>query len=120
MFSLHDHEAALAHLLALNPVPPSVDIVLVPEHWSSFDDWPSPLHLHLHDLCHVCALQLVSGEGMTLDQYHTALNAFASELSKVDMSMVIHCLQTANMRPEEWKLCCMMRWNLPCLLNWPE
>ena len=90
VFSLTNLETTLDHLLALNPVPPSVKIVLVPEHRSSFDNQPSPLYFHLHDLHHVCAFQSVSGEGMTLDQYHSALDSFISELSEAIVSMVIH------------------------------
>ena len=68
VFSLANLEAAINHLLALTPARPcSVQIVLVPEHHSSFNDWPPPLHLCLHDdLHHICALQSVSGEGPQL------------------------------------------------------
>ena len=60
------------------------------------------------------------GEGMTLNQYHSALDTFASELSKVKMLMVIHHLQTPGMTPEEQNLSRMTQWNLQHLPNWPE
>ena len=120
IFSLADLKATVDHLLALSPAPPSVEIVLAPKHRSSFDDCPPPLHLRLQDLCRVCALQSVSGEGMTLTQYRSALDAFASDLSEPEMSMIIHCLQTADMTPDERNLRHMTRRNLQRLPNWPE
>ena len=57
---------------------------------------------------------------MTLNQYCSALDTFASELSEVEMLMVIHHLQTAGMTPEEKNLSRMTRWNLQCLPNWSE
>ena len=119
VFSLTALEAAIACLYALTPTPLSVEIVLALEHRSSFNDQPPPIHLHLHDLCCICALQLVSGEGMTLDQYRSALDTFASELSEVKMLMVIHHLQTAGMTPEERNLSRITQRNLQRLPNWP-
>jgi hypothetical protein len=57
---------------------------------------------------------------MTFDQYRSALDAFASDMSEVEMSGVIHRLQTADMTPEERDLRRMTRRNLQRLPNWPE
>jgi len=40
-----------------------IEIVLVPAHSSDFDDRAPPLHLHLHDLCRIHALQSIAREG---------------------------------------------------------
>ena len=101
IFSLPNLVATIDCLLALTPVPPSVQVVLVPEHHSSFDNWPPPLHLHLQVLCHGCALQMVSGEGVTLNQCCFAIDGFALDMSEVKRSKVIHHLQPAAMTPEE-------------------
>ena len=61
---------------------------------------------------------MVSGEGMTFNQYCSALDALALDMSEVEMSRVIHCLQTADMTPEEHTLHRMMQHkNLQHLLN---
>jgi hypothetical protein len=73
VFSLSDVESVLDRLHALPSPPATIELVLAPERRSDFDDRPSPLHLRMHDLCHVCALQSVSGEGLTFDEYRSSL-----------------------------------------------
>ena len=120
IFSLSDLDACLASLALQSPTPASIDLVLAPERRSAFDDRPSPLHLRMHDLRRICALQSVSGEGMTPDGYRTALDAFASDLSDVELSAVIHRLQTKGMTPEERLLSKFTCRNLQTLPNWSE
>jgi hypothetical protein len=68
----------------------------------------------MHNLQHICALQLVAGERMTYDEYHAAVNEFASNLTLMEMSAVIshlpaediliNQLQAEGMTPEEQHL----------------
>ena len=90
VFSMSDLTNVIDHLLLQTPVPTTVDLVLAPEHCSTFADCPSPLHLCMHDLHHICALQSISGEGMTVDAYHISLDAFASDLTDIELLKVIH------------------------------
>jgi hypothetical protein len=90
VFSLFDVEAQIAQLLQQDPAPLSVDLVFAPECHSAFDDHPSPLHLCMHDLCQICALQLVSGEGLTFNQYQATLEDFVLDVTDVELSAVIH------------------------------
>ena len=57
---------------------------------------------------------------MNLAQYRSALDAFASDLTEPEMSMVIHRLQTAGMTPDKRNLRRMTRRNLQRLPNWHE
>jgi hypothetical protein len=92
----------------------------------------------MNDLCRVCALQLVDGEGLNLDAHRASLDAFASKLSDAEMLEVIHhlqafkvvhCkkakmtkrmhhLQTADMTPEERRLSKFSHRTLQHLPNW--
>ena len=74
----------------------------------------------MHDLRHICALQSVSGEGMTPDGYRQHLEAFSADLSDIELSMVIQRLQTKAMTPEECKLSKFTRRNLQHLPNWHD
>ena len=90
VFSVSDIDSCVSRLLLQLPVPATVAIVLALECRSAFDDHPALLHLHMHELHRICALRLVSGEGMTSDGYHSLLDTFASALTDVEMSEVIH------------------------------
>jgi hypothetical protein len=74
----------------------------------------------MHDLCHICALQSVSGEGMTPNGYQQHLKAITADLSDIELSLVIQRLQTKAMTPEERKLLKFTRCNLQRLPNWRE
>jgi hypothetical protein len=69
--------------------PSQVEIVLAPERHSDFDNHPSPLHLHMRDLQHICALQSVSGEGVSSAKYRTALKSFEDDLTLTEMTTVL-------------------------------
>ena len=118
VFSVSDLESLVTSLLAQPSIPATVDLVLAPERRSDFDDRPSPLHLRMHDLRRICALQSISGEGMTFADYRSSLDTAASDLTEVAMSNVIHRLQTEGMTPEERRLSKFTRRNLQQLPNW--
>ena len=120
VFSVADVARIAERLRALPTVPDTVPVVLAPERTADFDDRPPPLHLRMHDLRHVCALQSVSGEGKTFDEYRTALSAFESDLTDIEMTEVIHRLQTEGMTMEERRLKRFTRRNLQKLPNWPD
>ena len=93
VFCSADVEAALAKLRKAPAPPATVELVLAPERRSDYDSRPPPLHLRLSDLRRVCALQSIAGEGMSSTEYGKQLHAFASDLSPVEMSTVIHQLR---------------------------
>jgi len=68
IFSVNDIDTAHQLICAPNQTQPTtITIVLAPERHSTFDDHPSSTQLCLHDLCHIAALHLVMGEGITVD-----------------------------------------------------
>jgi hypothetical protein len=69
--------------------PSQVELILAPECRSDFNDHPSPLHLHMHDLRHICALQSVSGEGVSSAEYRAALASFEDDLTPTEMIAVL-------------------------------
>jgi hypothetical protein len=77
-------------LLPLPPfglsLPRNTGLNTIPSH-------ATPLHLRMHDLQRICALQSVAGEGMTYDEYHAAVEEFASDLTPMEMSAVIRRLR---------------------------
>jgi len=86
-------------------------VTVAPECTSKFDDCPPPLHLRLHDICHIAALQLLDGVGMPINDQqslhshlHTALDAFEVDLYDVDMAQLVHRLQHSGMMEEERSL----------------
>ena len=118
VFTLQDVNKIIADLCSTSPVPSTVEILLAPEQRAAFDDRPSPLHLRMHDLRRVCALQHVSSEGKTSTEFNTALHDFDADLTDVEMSEVIHRLQTETMTMEERRLKRFTRRNLLRLPNW--
>jgi len=72
-------------------------VTVAPERVSDFDDRPPPLHLWLHDLCHIAALQSLDGVGMPIDiepsssgHLRMILNAFKADLHDIDMAQFVH------------------------------
>jgi hypothetical protein len=118
IYNLSDVDAILTHLGWVTPQLDMDELVLASEHAADFDDCPSPLHLCLNNLQHVCALQSISGEGYSSAEFCTALNAFSSDLTDSEMTMVIHCLQTSDMTNEECQLSKFTQCNLQHLSNW--
>jgi len=59
--------------------------------------------LRLHDLCHVSALRLVTGEGSTAE-INQALSSFLDLLMTDHMHFVVNRLQSSTMTDEEWAL----------------
>ena len=118
IFHLSDIENVLTRLRSLPTPPSTVDIVLAPERLSDSDDRGSPLHLRLHDLRRVCALQSVPREDLTSAEYQSALDAHMAEMSTAEMSEIIHRLQTDEMTDEERKLTRFSRKKLKGLSNW--
>ena len=76
------------------------------------------LHLRMNDLRRVCALQKTTPEGKTFTEFNTALQNFDTDLTDVEMSEVIHRLQTETMTMEERRLKRFTRRNLLRLPNW--
>jgi len=73
--------------------------------------------LRLHDLCHVSALQLVTGEGSTVE-INQALSSFLDQLTTDHMHFVINRLQSLTMTDEEQALPKLTRRHLHSLSNW--
>ena len=118
-----DIDAILERLHQLPQAPATVCIKLAPEHCSHSS--PVPLHLRLHDLCHISALQSVAGEGMTCDKFCHAVHEQATHLKHSDMSdaisdWVVHRVQSNGMTDEERKLLKFTRCNLMKLQNWSD
>jgi len=57
IFTTADIDQLLSSLQRLDSIPTTVELVLAPDRSSAFDNHPPPLHLHLHDLHHIHALQ---------------------------------------------------------------
>ena len=118
VFSVADIDSALQRLQALEDPPSHVDFVFAPERRAEFDSRPTPLHLRLADLRHVCALQSVVGEGKTSAEFQSLIAEFEDDLTPTEMSELIHRLQTNDMTPEERRLKSFTRRNLQKLSNW--
>jgi len=96
-----------------------VAVVLAPEWRSSFDDWVPSSQLRLHDLHHVSALQLVTGEGSTA-KINQALSSFLDLLTTDHVHFVVNHLQSSTMTNEEWALPKLTRCHLRTLANWTQ
>jgi len=83
-----------------HPQSTTITIGLAPEHHSSFDSCPSSAQLCLHDLCHIAALQSVTGEGMAVDICQEISSIF--DLTSTDqLEFVVNCLQSSIMTKEK-------------------
>ncbi len=108
----------------------TIRVELAKERRTEHNPRATPLHLRMHDLQRICALQSVAGEGMTYDEYHAAVEEFASDLTPMEMSAVIrrlrsedlliNQLQAEGMTPEEQHLKKFTRANLMRLPNWSK
>ena len=96
VFDPEDIDTKLQQIYSSSHPPDTIQIELAPEkkcdHGTSR---ATPVHLRMHDLCRVCALQSVAGEDMTCNKYSDALDDFASDLTYSEMSAVI----------SEWAVC---------------
>jgi hypothetical protein len=102
--------------------PTTVELVLAPERKTDHDGRLGPLHLPLADLCRVCALQSLAGEGEVCDavparSYADAVATYAANMCNSEMTAAIRRLQTAGMTDEERHLKKFTRRNLP---EWDE
>ena len=120
IFSMDDVTATLTRLSSLEAPPATVELVLAPERRSELTSRPGPLHLRMNDLRRVCALQLVAGEGMSIDEYSAAVAAVEKDLRGLDLDHLIARVQSAGMTDEERKLTKFTRRNLQKLSNWAE
>jgi len=93
-------------------------IVLAPECCSSFGNFPTPTQLHVHDLCHISALQSLTREGTTVD-LNQAISDYLDILSTSQMEFIVNRLQSSTMTDEEWVLPKLTCWQLRNLPNWP-
>jgi hypothetical protein len=96
VFSINDIDCIVNHLRSSFAPPTTIQVELAKECQTDHNPHATPLHLHMHDLQCICALQFVAGEGMTYDEYHTAVHEFASDLTMMEMSAVISCLQAED------------------------
>ena len=134
VFAVTDISKLLSSLQdTTEPVPSTLEVVLAPARSSSFDDRTPLLHLRLHDLRHIHALQLVAGEDVPCNvtdapfdetlacKVHTSVRSLEASLCDIDMACaVVHCLQTSGMTDEEQLLKCFTHCQLRRLKNWPD
>jgi len=91
IFHITDLDFIWQQLCSQDNIPPcSVNLVIAPEQCSSFDDCPSPTPLCLHDLCHIAALQLTTGEGLLTAEFTTAISEQQELYSTDQMSFLVH------------------------------
>jgi len=119
VFDPTDVDKVLARLAALPSPPTEISVVLVPERDSRDSSKSPPLHLRLHDLRRICALQSVSGEGISSSECQARIAAQMSDMSNSEMMEVIHSLKNEEMTDEEQKLTSFTRRKLKQLSNWP-
>ena len=126
VFGLDDIQHVLLQHSSLDHPPATLVVTVALECTSEFDDHPPPLHLQLHDLHHIAALQLLDGVGMPINvqlslysHVCTALDAFEADLHDVNMVQLVH-LQHAGMTEEERSLRHFTCHQLMKLQNWPE
>jgi len=128
-----DIDCLLSSLRCSDNVPVTIEIVLAPARSSDFDDRAPPLHLCLHDLCCIHALQLIAREGTAsnindipfdevppVSSPHVLDKALESSLCDVDMACLVYHLQNSDMTDEKCLLKWFTRWQLKCLKNWPD
>jgi len=82
-------------------------VTVAPECTSNFDDQPPPLHLRLHDLHHIAALQSLDKVGIPVDAQVSSnlkivlFDTFKADLHDIDMAQLVHCLQHAGMTEQK-------------------
>jgi len=104
-----------------------IEIVLAPARSSEFDARAPPLHLCLHDLHRIHALQSIAGEGIAcnindipFDEVSTAtpcalIKMLESSCCDFDMARLVYQLQNSDMTDEECLLKWFMHQQLKCL-----
>jgi len=127
IFGIDDIQRLLLRYSSQDHPPATLLVTVAPERASDFDDRPPPLHLRLHDLRHIAALQSLDGVGMPINvepsssgHLRTVLNAFKADLHGINMVQFVHRLQHAGMTEEERSLKRFTRRQLMRLRNWPE
>jgi hypothetical protein len=118
VFSIDDIHDVISKFGSSDAAPATVHVELAMERKADHSSRLTPLHLRMHDLQHVCALQSVAGEGMTYDEYRSVLEEFASDLTPMEMTMVMNRLQANGMTDEEQQLKHFTRSKLMKLQNW--
>jgi len=108
IFSLDDLHCALLHHSSLDHPPTTLEITVAPECTSTFGDQLPPLHLRLHDLHHIAALQSLDRVVcLSMILYlHLAVYALLLITSKINMAQLVHQLQHTGMTEEERSLKC--------------
>ena len=114
IFTTVDIECLLSSLRQLATVPTTIEIVLAPDRSSVFDDHAPSLHLCLHDLRHIHALQLIAREGTAsniddipfdevppVSSPHVLDRTLESSLCDVDMACLVYHLQNSDMTDAE-------------------
>jgi hypothetical protein len=96
VFSVDDNDCIVDRLCSSSAPPTTIRVELAKERRTEHNPRATPLHLRMHDLRCICALQLVAGEGMTYDEYHAAVDEFASDLTLMEMSTVISRLRAED------------------------
>jgi hypothetical protein len=89
VFSINNIDCIVDRLCSSSAPPTTIGFELAKECQTEHNPCATPLHLCMHDLQCICALQSVAGEGMAYDEYHDAIDEFASNLTLMEMSAVI-------------------------------
>jgi len=97
IFRIDDIQRLLLRYSSQDHPPATLLVTVAPERASDFDDRPPPLHLRLHDLRHIAALQSLDGVGTPIDvepsssgHLRMVLNAFKADLHDIDMAQFVH------------------------------
>jgi len=133
VFTLDDIQHLLSLLQLSEHVPATIEVVLAPDCSSLFDDRAPPLHLRLHDLCCLHALQSVAGEGIACGitdipfdespppaSLCSLIKSMEASFCDTNMARMVYRLQTSGMTDEECVLKCFTWHQLKHLKNWPE
>jgi len=130
VFMLDDIQHLLSSLQVSEHVPATIEVVLAPDCSSLFDDRAPPLHLCLHDLHHVHALQSIAREGIACGITDILFNelpppaslcslikSMEASFCDIDMACMVYRLQTSGMTDEERLLKCFTWHQLKHLKN---
>jgi len=93
----------LQHLCSQDEFPLCTTLI-APERCSSFDNHPSATQLCLHNLHHIAALWLITGEGLSSVEFAAAVSEHQKSDSTEDIYFIIHRLQSSMMTNEEQAL----------------
>jgi hypothetical protein len=96
VFSVDDIDCIVDRLRSSSAPLTTIRVELAKERRTEHNPHATPLHLRMHDLRRICALQSVAGEGMTYDEYNAAVDEFASDLTPMEMSAVISRLRAED------------------------